>query len=108
MTYLFISPPIVEFYGVVELRATYLQIYYLQMKGEHIHVKRCDQLFFVNKGFIVTYTMRLKGCFPDALCLCCKYIGIPTSLTADPPRGQPSKQVKKVCNQIDNSLRLLE
>ena len=52
--------------------------------------------------------MQSKGNFPDALKLFCKEVGVPEKLMVDPSGEQTSRKVKKFCNQVGTTLRILE
>ena len=52
--------------------------------------------------------MQSKGDFPDALRLFCKEVGVPEKLVVDPSGEQTSRKIKKFCNQVDTTLRILE
>ena len=66
------------------------------------------QVFVSDKGFIAVYPMKLKSQFKDALHLFCKEIGVPVSLVVDPSGEQTSKDVRKFCNQVGTTLRILQ
>ena len=52
--------------------------------------------------------MRSKCEFPDVLRMFFKGVGVTLSLILDPARDRTSKNVKKFCHQIGNTLRILE
>ena len=66
------------------------------------------QLFVSDKGFVAVYPMEKKSDFQDCLQVFCKEIGVPISLVVDPAREQTSKAVKRFCNQVGTTLRILE
>ena len=66
------------------------------------------QVFFSDKSFVEVYCMELNSDFEDALHLFCKEIGVPISLVVDPSGEQTSKAVRKFCNQVGTTLRVLE
>ena len=66
------------------------------------------QVFVSDKGFIAVYPMKRKSQFKDALHLFCKEIGVPVSLVVDPSGEQTSKEVRKFCNQVGTTLRILQ
>ena len=66
------------------------------------------QVFVSDKGFVAVYCMERKSDFKDALHLFCKEIGVPISLVVDPSGEQTSKAVRKFCNQVGTTLRVLE
>ena len=61
-----------------------------------------------DKGFVAVYPMQSKADFKDALHQFCKDVGAPISLVVDPAGEQPSKAVRKFCNQVGTTLRILE
>ena len=52
--------------------------------------------------------MEMKSEFKDALHSFCKEVGVPIALVADPSGEQASKAVRKFCNQVGTTLRILE
>ena len=68
----------------------------------------CLQLFVSDKGFVAVYPMESKSDFPDALHLFCKEVGVPISLVVDPSGEQTSRLVRRFCNQVGTTLRILE
>ena len=66
------------------------------------------QVFVSDKGFIAVYPMERKKDFHDCLQVFCKEIGVPISLVVDPSGEQTSKAVKRFCNQVGTTLRILE
>ena len=66
------------------------------------------QVFVSDKGFVEVYPMELKSDFKDALHLFCKEIDVPIDLVVDPSGEQTSKHVRKFCNQVGTTLRILE
>ena len=68
----------------------------------------CAQIFVSDKSFVEVYLMRSKSEFGDALNMFCKEVGVPTTLVVDPSGEQTSGKVKKFCNQVGLSLRILE
>ena len=65
-------------------------------------------VFVSDKGFVAVYPMELKPDFKDALHLFCKEIGVTISLVIDPSGEETSKAVRKFCNQVSTTLRVLE
>jgi hypothetical protein len=66
------------------------------------------QVFVSDKGFIAVYPMFKASNFEDALHLFCKEIGVPLTLVADPHPSQKSNSVRRFCDQVGTTLRLLE
>ena len=66
------------------------------------------QIFVSDKGFIAVYPLKNKSDFKDALHLFCKEVGVPITLVVDPSGEQTSKSVRKFCNQVGTTLRILQ
>ena len=69
--------------------------------------KAC-QVFVSDKGFVAVYPMEDAKCFEDALQLFCKDVGVPVTMVADPHPSQTKKTVRRFCEQVGMTLRLLE
>ena len=69
---------------------------------------KCMQLFVSDKGYIAVYPMESKSDFIDCLHLFCKEVGVPVSLVVDPSGEQTSRLVRRFCNQVGTTLRILE
>ena len=66
------------------------------------------QVFVSDKDFVAVYSMELKSDFKDTLHLFCKKVGVPIDIVVDPSGEQTSKHVRKFCNQVGTTLRILE
>ena len=66
------------------------------------------QVFVSDKGFVAVYPMEKKSVFHDCLQVFCKEVGVPISLVVDPSGEQTSKAVRRFCNQVGTTLRILE
>ena len=66
------------------------------------------QIFVIDKGFVHVVPMKSKLEFPSAFRSFAKEIGVPHALIVDPAAEQTSKTVKKFCNEIGTTLRILE
>ena len=66
------------------------------------------QVFVSDKGYVAVYPMELKSDSKDALHSFCKGVGVPIALVVDPSGEQTSKVVRKFCNQVGTTLRILE
>jgi hypothetical protein len=69
--------------------------------------KAC-QLFVSDKGYIAAYPMERVSDFEKSLHLFCKDVGVPLTLVADPHPSQKSYSVRRFCDQVGTTLRLLE
>ena len=66
------------------------------------------QVFVSDKGFVAVYPLEKKSDFHDCLQVFCKEVGVPISLVVDPSGEQTSKAVRRFCNQVGTTLRVLE
>ena len=82
--------------------------FFVTSKAVSSRGNKCAQIFVSDMGYVAIYPMKSKGEFYDALHMFCKEIGVPTSLVVDPSGEQTSKKVKKFCNQVGTTLRILE
>ena len=69
--------------------------------------KAC-QVFVSDKGFVAVYPMQSAKDFDTALHWFCKQVGVPVSLVCDPYSSQTSYDVKRFCDQVGTTLRVLE
>lgn len=81
--------------------------FFVTASGKSTRGNTSAQIFVSDKGFVAIYPMKHKSDFPDALHLFCKEVGVPESLIVDPSGEQTSRKVKKFCNQVGTSLRIL-
>ena len=68
----------------------------------------CCQVFVSDKGFVAVYPMASQEEFKTALHWFCKQVGVPVDLIVDGHKAQTSKDVRRFCNQIGTTLRILE
>ena len=66
------------------------------------------QLFVSDKGYVFVGPMKSKEEFPSAQKLFAKEIGVPTAAILDPSREHTFRKVRKFCNNIGTTLRMLE
>ena len=69
--------------------------------------KAC-QVFVSDKGFVAVYPIVKASNFEDSLHLFCKEVGVPVNLIADPHPSQAKTSVRRFCDQMGTTLRLLE
>ena len=62
----------------------------------------------VSKGFVAVYPMQSQKEFQTALHWFCKKVGVPVSLDADGHLSQASPTVRRFCDQVGTTLRVLE
>ena len=72
------------------------------------HGNKCCQLFVSDKGFVTVYLMETVSQFEDALQSFCKEVGVPATMVVDPHPSQTKKSVRRFCDQVGMTLRLLE
>ena len=68
----------------------------------------CCQVFASDKGYVAVYPMKSQKEFPMALHWFCKQVGVPDSLVVDGHRSLQSGQVRRFCDQVGTTLRILE
>ena len=77
-------------------------------KAKSTRQNKACQLFVSDKGYVAVYPMERVGNFETALHLFCKEIGVPLTIVADPHPSQTSYSVRRFCDQVGTTLRLLE
>ena len=68
----------------------------------------CCQVFVSDKGFVAVYPMKSQKEFPTALHWFCKQVGVPESMVVDGHRSLQSGKVRRFCDQVGTTLRILE
>ena len=76
--------------------------------GQSSRGHTCCQLFVTDKGFLYVVPMHRKSEVLQALKQFAKEIGAPTSIIADMSGEQMSHDIRKFCNNIGTTLRVLE
>lgn len=69
---------------------------------------KCCQVFVSDKGFVVVYPMKSQEEFQTALHWFCKEVGVPVSLIVDAHKSQTSPVVRRFCDQVGTTIRVLE
>ena len=77
-------------------------------KFKSLRQNTCCQVFVSDRSFIAVYPMRSQSEFGTALHWFCKQVGVPSTLVADKHRSQTSYTIKRFCDQIGTTLRVLE
>ena len=77
-------------------------------KAKSTRQNTCCQVFVSDKGFVAVYPMKSQQEFETALHWFCKQIGVPHSLVCDAHRAQTSHEVRRFCDQVGTTLRILE
>jgi hypothetical protein len=68
----------------------------------------CCQRFVTDKGFVYVVPMKSKGEVLLAVKQFAKEVGAPDAIIADPSGEQTSQPLRKFCNEIGTTLRVLE
>jgi hypothetical protein len=76
--------------------------------GKSSRGNTCVQLFVTDKGFIYVVPMKRKGDVLQALKQFAKEIGAPDAIICDAAREQKSAELKRFCNDMGTTLRVLE
>ena len=66
------------------------------------------QVFVSDTGFIYVHFMESQSDYPDALKAFAKEVGAPDTLVCDPHPTQVQRSVRRFCNQIGTTLKILE
>ena len=90
------------------LKSTFYSDTMFATKHRSVREYTCCQVFVSDKGFVAVYPMRSQEEFKTALHWFCKQVGVPMSLIVDGHRSQKSPTVKRFCDQIGTTLRVLE
>lgn len=69
---------------------------------------KCCQIFVSDRGYVAIYPMKTQEEFQTALHWFCKQVGVPVTLVADAHKSQTSASVKRFCDQVGTTLRVLE
>ena len=78
------------------------------LKHKSVRQYTCCQVFVSDKGFVAVYPMKSQEEFQTALHWFCKEVGVPVSLIADAHRSQTSFEVRRFCDQVGTTMRVLE
>jgi hypothetical protein len=76
--------------------------------GKSSRQNTCCQLFVTDKGFVYVVPMRSKSEVLQALKQFAKEIGAPEAIICDMAGEQTSRDLRKFCNDIGTTLKLLE
>lgn len=68
----------------------------------------CCQVFVSDKGYVAVYPMKSQEEFQTALHWFCKQVGVPSNLVCDAHKAQVNSKVKRFCDQVGTTLRVLE
>ena len=69
---------------------------------------KCCQVFVSDKGYVAVYPMKSQDEFETALHWFCKEIGVPVELILDGFSAQTTSTVKRFCDQVGTTLKVLE
>ena len=81
---------------------------FVQSKAKSLRQNTCCQVFVSDKGYVAVYPMRSQSEFQTALHWFCKQIGVPVDLIVDGHKAQKSNAVRRFCNQVGTTLKILE
>ena len=76
--------------------------------GKSSRGNNCMQLFVTDKGYVYVVAMKSKGDVPLALKVFAKEIGAPDAIICDAAGEQTSHELKRFCQQMGTTLRVLE
>ena len=68
----------------------------------------CCQVFVSDKGFVAVYPMKSQEEFQSALHWFCKQVGVSVTLVVDGHKSQTKHTVRRFCDQVGTTLRILE
>ena len=77
-------------------------------KGKSSRGHVCCQLFVTDKGFVYVVPMKSKSEVLQAVKQFAKEVGAPDAIISDAAREQKSTDLKKFCQSVGTSLRILE
>ena len=77
-------------------------------KAKSTRGNTCCQVFVSDKGYVAVNPMKSQEEYPTALHCFCKQVGVPVSLVVDAHSAQTSNKVRRFCNQVGTTLRVLE
>ena len=81
---------------------------FAQPKAKSTRQNTCCQVFVSDKGFVAVYPMKSQSEFQTALHWFCKQIGVPVDLIVDGHKAQKSNAVRRFCNQVGTTPKILE
>ena len=88
--------------------AFYTDTMHANPRAVSLRQNKCCQVFVSDKGFVAVYPMKSQSEFQTALHWFCKQVGVPVDLVVDGFSAQTSKDVKRFCDQVGTTLRVLE
>ena len=81
---------------------------FAQPNAKSLRQNTCCQVFVSDKGYVAVYPMKSQSEFKTALHWFCKQVGVPADLIVDGHKAQRSKDVRRFCNQVGTTLKILE
>jgi hypothetical protein len=76
--------------------------------GKSSRSNACCQLFITDKGFVYVVPMKSKSEVLQALKQFAKEVGASEAIICDAAREQTSQELRRFCNDIGSTLRILE
>ena len=86
----------------------FMDTFFVTGKAKSTRGHTMMQLFVSDKGFVKVYGMTTTKDIPKAQRLFVKEVGVPNAFIVDPHSAQKSHEVRKFCNDIGSTLRVLE
>ena len=90
------------------LKSTFFTDSMFANKYKSLRQNTCCQVFVSDRSYIAVYPMRSQEEFSTALHWFCKQVGVPSTLVADAHKAQTSYKIKRFCDQVGTTLRILE
>ena len=78
------------------------------LKVKSTRGNKCCQVFVSDRSFVAVYPMKSQEEFEQALHWFCKQVGVPRDLICDSHKSQKSNSVKRFCDQVGTTLKVLE
>ena len=90
------------------IQSTFYSDTMFALTHKYVRQFKCCQVFVSDKGFVAVYPMQSQKEFQTALHLFCKQVGVPVSLVVDGHLSHASPTVRRFCDQVGTTLRVLE
>ena len=90
------------------IQSTFYSDTMFDLNHKSVRQFKCCQVFVSNKGLVAVYPMKPQKYLQTALHWFCKQVGILVSLVVDGHLSQASPTVRRFCDQVVTTFRLLE
>ena len=77
-------------------------------KAKSLRQNTCCQVYVSDKGYVSVYPMKTQEEFKTSLHWFCKQVGVSSNLIVDGHKAQTSAEVKRFCDQVGTTLKILE